>query len=141
MKWWVVVAGLSVACPAEKLPASTGLRVPLEGGWVATPVTRGLAIGPPGTRVATLELRPVDVPRAAELGRVATDQGATELLLDEGEGFSAARYSLGEGRGGFLAVKRVDTRAVWCASTAEATLEQLADALAVCRAVTLEPTR
>lgn len=107
--------------------------MPLAEGWVATPTEAGLAIGPKGKTVATLELKSQALPRAHELATAATAEGATDVTLDEGQGYAAARYVLGEGRGGFLAVKQVAGRTVWCASTADASAHELDDGLAACR--------
>lgn len=135
IRWVPLVAVL--ACSERPTPPS-GLRVPLAEGWVATPTTGGLSVGPKGRVVATLELRSAEVPRAMELSRVATAEGATGLLQDEGEGYSAVRYSLGGDRDGFLAVKKVGTRTVWCASTARASSADVDDGLALCRSLTTE---
>ncbi len=135
IRWLPLVAVL--ACP-ERPAAPSGLRVPLTEGWVATPTPGGLSVGPKGRVVATLELRSAEVPRAMELSRVASAEGATGILQDEGEGYSAVRYSLSGDRDGFLAVKRVGARTVWCASTARASSADVDDGLALCRSVSTE---
>ncbi|MER2561460.1 MAG: hypothetical protein ABTQ32_12090 [Myxococcaceae bacterium] len=135
IRWVPLVAVL--AC-TERPATPTGLRVPLAEGWVATPTAGGLSVGPKGRVVATLELRNTEVPRALELSRVATAEGATGLLQDEGEGYSAVRYSLGAGRDGFLAVKKVGAKTVWCASTARASSADVDDGLALCRSLSTE---
>lgn len=135
IRWLPLVAVL--ACP-ERPAAPSGLRVPLTEGWVATPTAGGLSVGPKGRVVATLELRTAEVPRAVELSRIATAEGATGMLQDEGEGYSAVRYSFGGERDGFLAVKKVGARTVWCASTARASSADVDDGLALCRSVSAE---
>lgn len=132
---WVLALLLSCA---EKPSAPVGLRVPLAEGWTATPTGGGLSVGPRGRVVTTLELRGGDVPRATELSVAATAEGATNILLDEGEGYAAVRYSLSDRRDGFLAVKRVGSRTVWCASTASASMNEVDDGLALCRALSSE---
>lgn len=136
MSRWLLAAVLA-GC-AQKPAAPVGLRVPLTEGWVATPQGGGLAVGPKGRVVASLELRGGDVPRAAELSRAVTSEGATQVLLDEGEGYAAVRYTLAQGRDGFLAVKRVGGRTVWCSSTANAKNDEVDDALALCRGLATE---
>lgn len=133
---WVVALVL-LGCP-DKPAAPVGLRVPLVDGWTATPTGGGLSVGPRGRVVTTLELRGGDVPRALELSRAVASEGATNVLLDEGEGYAAVRYSVGEQRDGFLAVKRVGNRTVWCASTARASLGDVDDGLALCRGLSNE---
>lgn len=135
IRWVPLVAVL--AC-SERPTTPSGLRVPLAEGWVATPTAGGLSVGPKGRVVATLELRNAEVPRAMELSRVAAAEGATGMLQDEGEGYSAVRYSLGGDRDGFLAVKKVGTRTVWCASTARASSADVDDGLALCRSLSTE---
>lgn len=126
-------------CGCPQKPASpSGLRVPLLEGWVATPQGSGLAVGPRGRVVASLELRGGAVPAVAELSRAAAAEGATDVLLDEGEGYAAVRYTLAPGHDGFLAVKRVGARTVWCASVANAREDDVDNALAVCRTLTPE---
>jgi hypothetical protein len=134
-RWFI--AALLVGC-AQKPSAPVGLRVPLSQGWVATPHADGLAVGPKGRVVALLELRGGEVPHAAELSRVVSSEGATEVLLDNGEGYAAVRYTLAAGRDGFLAVKRVAARTVWCSSTANAHDDEVDDALALCRGLSAE---
>ncbi len=136
MSRWLLAAVLA-GC-AQKPAAPVGLRVPLTEGWVATPQGGGLAVGPKGRVVASLELRGGDVPRAAELSRAVTSEGATQVLLDDGEGYAAVRYTLAPGRDGFLAVKRVGGRTVWCSSTANAKNDEVDDALALCRGLATE---
>jgi hypothetical protein len=113
--------------------------VPLPEGWVAKASAGGLSVGPSGRVTLTLELRGGRAPRATDLRDAAALEGATAALLDEGEGYSAARYLLGDGREGFLAVKEVSGRLVWCASTALAGPEEVDEGLALCRAVALGP--
>jgi glucose/arabinose dehydrogenase len=133
---WLVAAVL-VGC-AQKPTAPVGLRVPLTEGWAATPHAGGLSVGPKGRVVASLELRGGEVPRAAELSRAVSSEGATHVLLDDGEGYAAVRYTLAPGRDGFLAVKRVGGRTVWCSSTANARDDEVDDALALCRNLSTE---
>ena len=45
--------------------------------------------------------------RWRDASRAVTSEGATQVLLDDGEGYAAVRYTLAPGRDGFLAVKRV----------------------------------
>lgn len=125
------------AC-AEKPAAPTGLRVPLPDGWVATPKGAGLAVGPKGRVVATLEPRAGDVPKSLELSRAVTAEGAFDVTREDGDGYSAVRYALGSGREGFLAVKRTPAKTVWCASTAEARPADIDDGLALCRSIGAE---
>lgn len=136
MRRWLVALAL-VGCTG-KPAAPVGLRVPLADGWVASPSGGGLSVGPRGRVVASLELRGGDVPRAAELGLAATAEGAANVLMDEGEGFAVARYTLADRRDGFLAVKRVGSRTVWCASTANASSSEVDDGLALCRGLSSE---
>lgn len=133
----LALAAVLLGC-SERPAAPVGLRVPLADGWRATPTGGGLSVGPRGRVVATLEVRGGEVPRASELSRAATSEGATNVLVDEGEGYAAVRYSLAERRDGFLAVKRVGTRTVWCASTASASMSEVDDGLALCRALSSE---
>ncbi|MBL8922619.1 MAG: hypothetical protein JNJ54_27465 [Myxococcaceae bacterium] len=136
MTRWVVALVL-LSC-SEKPAAPVGLRVPLPDGWAATPTGGGLSVGPRGRVVTTLELRGGAVPRAAELGQAATAEGASNVLMDEGEGFAVARYTLADRRDGFLAVKRVGSRTVWCASTANASVNEVDDGVALCRGLSSE---
>jgi hypothetical protein len=131
------VALLLAACPEPK-PAPSGLRVPLPEGWVATAAGTGLTVGPRGRVVVTLERRSGEVPLASELRDAVKDEGATEVLLDEGEGYAAVRYRLGPTRDGFLAARRVGPRTVFCASTARASPTDVDDGLALCRQVGLD---
>jgi hypothetical protein len=96
-------------------------------------------VGPRGRVVATLEPRAGAVPRAAELAQAALAEGGSSTMQDEGEGWAAARYALGPGRDGFLAVRRTPTRTIWCASTAQARPDDVDDALALCRNLASEP--
>lgn len=128
---------LLVAC-AESKPAPSGLRVPLPAGWVATAGATGLAVGPKGRVVVTLETRPGEVPRASELRDAAVEEGATEVLVDDGDGYAAVRYRLGPERDAFLASKRVGRRTVFCASTAQATPTEVDDGLALCRQLNVD---
>jgi hypothetical protein len=88
--------------------------------------------------VVTLETKSAEVPRAAELRGVAEEEGATAVLVDEGDGYAAVRYRLGPDRDGFLASKRVGRKTVFCASTARATPTDVDDGLALCRQVSLD---
>jgi hypothetical protein len=133
----VLGLGLVSACPEPK-SASNALRVPLPTGWVATAVPGGLTVGPKGRVVATLELRPQPVPRASELRDAVTDEGASGVLVDDGEGYAAVRYRLGAERDAFLASKRVGARTVFCASTAQATPSEVDEGLALCRQLGVE---
>lgn len=122
----------ALGCPDKPAPP-TGLRVPLPEGWVATARGAGLSVGPRGRVVATLEPLGGEVPRPATLARAVTAEGASDVLEDEGTGYAAVRYTLGAGRDGFLAVKRLGSRTVWCASTADATEGDVENGLALCR--------
>lgn len=128
---------LLAAC-AEKPAAPANLRVPLPEGWVATPRGTGLEVGPKGRVVATLELRGKDVPKASELRRAVTAEGASDVTDEDGEGYAAVRYALGSGREGFLAVKQTPSKTVWCASTAQARPGDIDDGLALCRSIGTE---
>lgn len=134
---WAASLALALGCPEAK-QAPAGLRVPLPSGWVATAVGAGLAIGPKGRVVVTLETRSGEVPRAAELRDLVEEEGATAVLLDEGDGYAAARYRLGAERDGFLASKRVGRKTVLCASTSRATPSDVDDGLALCRQVSAD---
>jgi hypothetical protein len=138
-----LTAGLWLGCPPDKPgPAKLGLRVPLPDGWEASPQGAALEAGPPGRAVVVLESRTSPLPSVDELLAALATEGVVIQAKESTPEFIGARYALtGDGGQveGFLAVKQVGQRTVWCSSTAQAGLEQVREGFALCRAVGLEP--
>jgi len=143
---WVAAALLCCGCPTEKPAARLGLRVPLPDGWVATPRGAALEAGPAGRAVVTLESRTSALPPLEQLLAALETEGVQVQEKASEDSYVGARYQLGLDGGvdagqpeGFVAVKKVGERTVWCASAAQATAEQVRAGFALCRAVGLEP--
>lgn len=141
-----LAAALLCGCPSDKPAARFGLRVPLPDGWVATPRGAALEAGPGGKAAVTFESRTSALPPVEELLAALATEGVQVQEKAADESFVGARYQLGLDGGvdagqpeGFVAVKKVGERTVWCASAAQASAEQVRAGFAVCRSVGLEP--
>lgn len=141
-----LTAALLCGCPSDKPAARLGLRVPLPDGWVATPRGAALEAGPGGRPVVTLESRTSALPAVEELLAALATEGVQVEERSAEASFVGARYQLGLDGGvdagqpeGFVAVKKVGGRTVWCASAAQATAEQVRAGFELCRSVGIEP--
>ena len=134
----VAAAGALSACRSDAPAASRGLRVALPDGWRAALRGEVLELTVQGRAVATLEPRDAARPEAAALVAALADEGVAGAAPEEGADFAGARYALEGGKEGFLAVKQVGPRTVWCASTARASPEELTAAYEVCRTLAQE---
>jgi hypothetical protein len=138
-----------LACPSSPehpaAPATeprAGLRVGLPDGWKATPSGGGLDVGPKGRVVLQLESLPQPLPSPDDLARRLEAQEVRITQKDMNDVFVGLRYSLvldGGGGEGFVGVKRVGARTVWCATTAQATSADVSEAMGVCRGVGADP--
>lgn len=143
MKWgWCVACVACVACvgcttPPTTFEAKAGMRVPLPPGWEATPSTDGLSIGPSGHIVAQLEPSTRAFPGPTSLAQVLERERATITKRESTADFVAAAYKTGDARG-FLGVKLVGSRTIWCASTAGISENDLDAAWKVCAGVERE---
>lgn len=139
-----------LACLAPDAPSASpapeakeGLRVGLPEGWVATPAGTGLDVGPKGRVVLQLEPSARALPSLEALLQQLTVQGVRVTQKDETGGFVGVRYALsldGGGGEGFVGVKRVGARTVWCATTGGASGAEVAEAYALCREVAVGAT-
>lgn len=112
-----------------------GLRVPLPDGWKAVAVEGGLHVGPTGRVVLQLESTTREQPTLDALVRTLEREKVVIIHKESSNSFVGVRYSFGEHAEGFVGVRQVGARTVWCATTREATAEAVRASLPVCRDV------
>lgn len=129
---------LLAACPATPVPpreVHANLRVPLPDGWHAQASQGALLVGPPGSPVAQLESLPRELPALEQLTAPLRRERVNVLSKESTDDFRAVRYRLAASEEAFLAVRRLPGRTVWCASLKGARVDEVAQALQVCRAL------
>jgi hypothetical protein len=137
----LLTAWLLCACPDKGAPQEprSSLRVPLPDGWHATAVTGGLHVGPANHVVLQLESTSRELPTLeallADLEREKVEIKQKESI----DTFVGARYRVGEGVEGFLGVRKAGPRTIWCATTREATLDEVEASMTVCRSLSWDP--
>lgn len=118
--------------------ARGGLKVSLPDGWKATQTAKGLAVGPGARTVLELEPSARPLPGAEALESALLTESARVVQKEQKPDFIGVRYQLepgadgGASAEGFLGVRLVGKKSVWCATTAGASAPEVAQAMTVC---------
>lgn len=136
---WAFVLLAAAACTEPKGPRATALRVPLPDGWVARANASGtLEVGPKGRVVLTLDRKTGALPAAEVLRAAVESEGGGVVDAATATDAVQVRYTKG-GRTGLLMVRPLEGQALLlCATTPEATADELAPSVALCGQVGLE---
>ncbi len=136
---WVALAVLAGACAETRSSPPRGLRVPLPDGWVANASAGGvLRVGPKGRVVLTLERRSASLPSLETLKAAVEAEGGVVVRAGNAVDSTTVRYT--KPAPGLLTVRTLENGGLLlCASTPDATQEELDDAEALCGKVRLEP--
>lgn len=144
---FALLAGCECAGPAKPTPVATPeppsrLRVPRPEGWTATPASSGaLQVGPQGRVVLQLESSERALPSVDALTAAVVAEEAEILQKESNESFVGVRYSIvvaGVKQEAFVGVRRVGAVTIWCATVGGARVEEVEQAMTVCRSVSWE---
>lgn len=142
-----LLASCECARPATSPPVASPeppsrLRVPRPEGWAATPAAGGgLQVGPQGRVVLQLESSERALPTLEALAAAVGAEEVEVLQKESNESFVGVRYSMavaGVRQEAFLGVRRVGAVTIWCSTVGGARVEEVEQAMTVCRSVSWE---
>jgi hypothetical protein len=135
-----VLAALLLGGCHTSSPSTEGssLRVPMPEGWKAAAHPGGLHVGPPGRVVLHLETNTNPLPELEALLRALEAEHVEIRERLSLESFVGARYLIskrGAAQEAFLGVRRAGPRTVWCSTTPSARVEEVDEAVTICRSL------
>jgi hypothetical protein len=121
--------------------ARTSLKVPLPDGWKATASSTGLEVGPATAVVLLLESTSKPFPDELSFAQALGAERVDIFKKESSSEFIGFEYFLSTDGGhhvGFIGVRRVGARTIWCSTTAAARNDDVDAAMDVCHHLSWE---